>query len=204
MITERDIKQGSPEWNAARVGNLGATSVERLVTSTGKKVAPATRKKFLYEFAAEVIQGSKKEFRATPAMDRGTELEPKARASFQFETGLKVEEVGLIYPDEMKLWHISPDGLIIGQKKGLEIKAPMLSTHLEYLEENKLPTAYKIQVQASLACTDYDSWYFMSFNPDVRPLILEIGRDEVLIDTIKTEIMEFLFDLKIMVDRYRN
>lgn len=202
MLIERDMIQGSPEWHAARIANMGATTIQRLVTAKGKKVAASTRQKLLYDFAAEKIEGIKKETPKMKAMERGNEFEPTGRASFQFETGLKVEEVGMIYPDELKRWHVSPDGLIAGQDKGLEIKCPDLATHLGYLEASVLPNEYTVQVQASLAATGYESWYFMSYHQMVKPLILEIPRDEEMIALIEAQIEEFLFDLNALVTKY--
>ena len=151
--------------------------------------------------AGERLTGGKEESFSSPAMTRGVELEPKARQLFSLMTGLKVEEVGLIYPDELRQYHVSPDGLIIGENKGLEIKSPLLATHIEYLANGTLPTKYKCQVQASLMCTGYDSWFFMSFYPNLKPLIIEVERDEKLIVVMKDAMAEFIFDLNQLVKK---
>ena len=61
MIIDRDLIQGEINWINARIGNPGATDIERLVTPKGKKVAASTRKKFLHDFVAEKIEHKKKE-----------------------------------------------------------------------------------------------------------------------------------------------
>jgi putative phage-type endonuclease len=199
MIIERDIIQGSPEWFAARCGNPGASGFSNIITSTGKR--STSREKYLYKMAGEKLSDEKEESFSSSAMARGIELEPKARQSFQFETGLQVEEVGLVYPDELRQWHVSPDSLVIGQKKGLEIKCPLMSTHVGYLAKNKLPTEYVCQVQASLLCTGYESWYFFSFYPGIKPLLIEVPRDEKLISLMDEAIREFIFDLGELVKK---
>jgi predicted phage-related endonuclease len=173
--------------------------MDRIITSTGKQ--STQRKAYLHKLAGETLIGAKEEGFSSPAMLRGTELEDTARQLFSMVTGHKVNEVGLCYENELKLWHVSPDGLIDGQKKGLEIKCPLLSTAVEYLDAGKLPTKYKIQVQASLALTGYESWFFMSFYPGLKPFIVEVERDEVLIAAIKKAVGEFCLDLRKLVEK---
>lgn len=198
-IIIRDIEQGSDSWHKMRVGNPGASNLDKIITSAGK--ISTSRKKYLYQMAGEILAGEKEESFASATMNRGTELEPKAREVFCFATGHEVEEVGLVYPDELRRWHVSPDGLLVGQKRGIEIKCPMLSTHVEYLDKGKLPTKYKCQVQGSLLCTGYESWFFVSYYPGIKPLIIEVSRDEKLIALMKEAIEEFCFDLKKLVEK---
>lgn len=199
MVVITEYMQGTPEWFAACAGNPGASSIDNIVTSTGKK--STSRQKYLYQMAGEKLIGEKEETCSSAAMARGVELEPKARQLFSLMTGLKVEEVGLIYPDELRQWHVSPDGLVVGEGKGLEIKSPLLATHVEYLTKGTLPTKYKCQVQASMMCTGYESWFFMSFYPNLKPLIIEVERDEKLIAVMKEALEEFIFDLNQLVEK---
>lgn len=199
MIIVDDIEQGTPEWHELRIGNPGASSLDKVITSTGKR--SSQRKAYLYKMAGELLINSKEENFVTDAMKRGTEMESEARDLFQLVTGLTVKGVGLCYENELKQWHVSPDGLIEGQKKGLEIKCPLLHTAVEYLAGGKLPTKYKIQVQASLALTGYETWYFMSYYPGLKPFIIEVKRDEKLITAIKKEVEDFCFDLKALVEK---
>lgn len=201
IIVDRSFKQGSPEWFSARIGNPGASSLDKIITSTGK--ISTSRGKYLYQMAGEILAGEKAESFSNDAMNRGTELEPKAREVFSFVTGHEVEEVGLVYPDELKRWHVSPDGLLVGQKKGLEIKCPLLATHVEYLDKGNLPTKYKCQVQGSLLCTEYDSWFFVSYYPGIKPLIVEVERDEKFCCLLKEAVEEFCFDMGELVERLR-
>ena len=199
MIIERSVIQGEPEWMALRVANPGVSNFDKIITSTGK--ASTQRQKYLFQLAGEALIGAKEESYNNAAMTRGTELEPKARKLFEFTKGLKVEEVGMCYPDELKRYHASPDGIMDEDKKGLEIKCPLLATHVEYLSGGKLPTKYKCQVQGSLMVTDYNSWYFMSFYPGIKPLIVEVERDEKLISIMKEAVEEFCFDLAELVKK---
>jgi len=200
MIIVDDVQQGTPEWMALRVGSPGASGMDKIITSTGK--SSTQRQKYLYQLAGEILIGEKAGTYRSATMDRGVILEPEAREVFEFLHG-PVEQCGVIYPDERKLWHISPDGFNLENKFGLEIKSPLLHTHCEYLDKGKLPTEYVVQVQTSLACTGWDKWYFLSYYPGLKSLIVLVERDENLISLIKKAVEEFCFELKELVKRLK-
>jgi putative phage-type endonuclease len=200
MIIIDDIEQGTDEWHALRVGNPGASGMDKIITSQGK--SSTQRQKYLYQMAGETITGEKAESYQNAHMSRGTALEPEAREMFEFIHG-PVEQCALIYPDERKLYHASPDGIMLDQKTGLEIKCPSLPVHVEYLDKGKLPTAYKIQVQSSMMVTGWPAWFFVSYYPGMKPLILKIERDEALIKQIQDAVEKFCEDLQKLVERLR-
>jgi len=201
VIIERSFVQGSDAWFAARAGSPGASSLGKIITSTGK---PSTqRKAYLYQMAGEKILGKKEESFKSAAMARGTEMEPEARECFCGISGLEVEEVAMCYADELKLFHCSPDGLIVGKDSGLEIKNPIISTHIGYLDKGVLPTEYKLQVQGSMAVTGYSSWEFFSYYPGLQPLWLTVERDEHLIKIILESLQAFCFDINQLVKKLK-
>ena len=198
MIIENGFEQGSDQWHKARVGNPGASSFDKIITSTGK---PSTqRKKYLYQMAGEIITGQPAVSFQTDFMTRGIEMESEARQLFEM-LKYPVEQCAMVYPDHTKDYHCSPDGILPDQKSGLEIKCPSLPVAVEYLDKADLPTAYKIQVQGSLMVTGYEHWYFMSYYPGLKPLIIQVERDEKLISIIREEVEEFIKNLKDLVDR---
>lgn len=195
-----DCEQGTETWHKLRAGNPGASGMDKIITSTGK---PSTqRNKYLYQMAGEMILGEKAETFQSGHMQRGTEMEPEAREVFEFIHG-PVQQCGLIYQDERKLWHCSPDGIMPEKKAGLEIKCPSLPVHMEYLDKGKLPTAYKIQVQASMMVTGWSGWYFMSYYPGLRPLILKVSRHQELIEEIQKSVELFCLDLTKIVEKLK-
>lgn len=95
-------------------------------------------------------------------MMRGTELEPIARAAYEAHTGNFVEQVGFIKHTEIEWFGASPDGF---SGDGLiEIKCPNTTTHLEYLTSGKVPSQYKNQMLAQMACTERKWCDFVSFD----------------------------------------
>ncbi|MBS7021988.1 MAG: YqaJ viral recombinase family protein [Haemophilus parainfluenzae] len=191
-----DCEQGSEEWLAARLGIPTATGFENIVTATGKKSASYI--KYMAELIEESILGGGDTFKSG-FMERGNQLEPQARAAYEFLTGNDVIQVGGVYLNEDREVMVSPDGLIPSLKKGLEIKCPKMSTHIRYLLEGGVPAEYVIQVQANLWVTGYETWDFVSYCPEYQKQTLYLftaARDEKLMKAFDEHIPQFVKTLK--------
>lgn len=191
-----DCEQGSEEWLAARLGIPTATGFENIVTATGKKSASYI--KYMAELIEESILGGGDTFKSS-FMERGNQLEPQARAAYEFLTGNDVIQVGGVYLNENCDVMVSPDGLIPSLKKGLEIKCPKMSTHIRYLLEGGVPAEYVIQVQANLWVTGYETWDFVSYCPEYQKQTLYLftaARDEKLMKAFDEHIPQFVKTLK--------
>ena len=189
-----DVEQGTDEWAQARVGMPSASVFDKLITSKGD--ASKSKQKLLYQLAGEKIIGAKEEGYTNGAMQRGIEMEPEARALFELMTCLKVQEVGMCYFDERKNRSCSPDGLIVGEPEGLEIKCPSLAVHVEYLIGKKLPTAYFQQVQGSMYITGLERWHFFSYYPGMKPFHIVVERDEMWIAKLSKILDDFVVELE--------
>ena len=191
-----DCEQGSEEWLAARLGIPTATGFENIVTATGKKSASYI--KYMAELIEESILGGGDTFKSG-FMERGNQLEPHARAAYEFLTGNDVIQVGGVYLNEDREVMVSPDGLIPSIKKGLEIKCPKMSTHIRYLLEGGVPAEYVIQVQANLWVTGYETWDFVSYCPEYQKQTLYLfttARDEKLMKAFDEHIPQFVKTLE--------
>nr|DAE07332.1 MAG TPA: Exonuclease [Phage sp. ct17O1] len=191
-----DCEQGSEEWLAARLGIPTATGFENIVTATGKKSASYI--KYMAELIEESILGGGDTFKSG-FMEHGNQLEPQARAAYEFLTGNDVIQVGGVYLNEDREVMVSPDGLIPSLKKGLEIKCPKMSTHIRYLLEGGVPAEYVIQVQANLWVTGYETWDFVSYCPEYQKQTLYLftaARDEKLMKAFDEHIPQFVKTLK--------
>lgn len=191
-----DCEQGSEEWLSARLGIPTATGFENIVTATGKKSASYI--KYMAELIEESILGGGDTFKSG-FMERGNQLEPQARAAYEFLTGNDVIQVGGVYLNENRDVMVSPDGLIPSLKKALEIKCPKMSTHIRYLLEGGVPAEYVIQVQANLWVTGYETWDFVSYCPEYQKQTLYLitaARDEKLMKAFDEHIPQFVKTLK--------
>lgn len=193
-------KQGEPEWFLARLGNPGASSISKIITNKGDRSKQADD--YMYELAGELITGVKAETYTNATMQRGIELEGEARALFEVITDIEVRQVAVVYKDEQRKIHVSPDGLI-GNNAGLELKNPMIKTHVKYLLKNKLPSEYFSQIQMSLYVCEREYWFFMSYYPGIKPLIIKVSRDEEFIERLKVALDSFCLELIMTVKKLR-
>lgn len=198
-IYDYDLVQGSEEWKLARSGCLTSTSFKVLVTSTGKVSKAATVTEHAAYLAALRVVGSDNEFYESAAMRRGVEMEPEARRYYEFQTGNKVEQVGIVYADSEQDVTCSPDGLIdepdsegILRNGGLEIKCPGLKAHTIALWNDAVPSEYVMQVQGNMFVTGRDWWDFMSYHPQLPPLIKRIPRNEEIQNSLGEAIPPFI------------
>ena len=182
-----DVEQGTEEWLQARLGVPTASNYSKVVTSTGKPSAQAD--KYINDLVAQKLTGEIPEMFKSDAMQRGNELEPQARAYYEFMTDNVVEEVGLILNYDGA--GCSPDGLI-GDDGGLEIKCPLGATHVSYLRANKLPTEYVQQVQGCMYITGRSWWDFVSFHPDMESMIIRVERDDEFIEKLDVQMKALL------------
>jgi putative phage-type endonuclease len=179
-------EQRSPEWYAARLGVPSASQFGKIITPTGKRSTQADG--YLNKLVAEILTGKSDQQEPNEAMTRGTELEPEARSYYELIGG-QVEEVGFCLHDDG--FGCSPDGLV-GDTGLLEIKCPLAHTHVEYLRENALPGLYAPQVQGQLLVTGREWCDFLSYHPDMRPLLIRVERDEKFISILHDALREMV------------
>ena len=176
-----DFAQGDPKWFQARLGNPGASNASKIITSDGKPSKQATE--YMYQLAGELVSGKPEESYQSTHMQNGLEREAEARSVFEMKTEIEVQQAAIVYKDDRKMFHISPDGLI-GDNAGLEVKCPMLKTQVKYLLDGKLPTDYFGQVQMSLYVSEREHWYFLSYYENMPLFIIKVERDEKYIKAL--------------------
>ena len=202
MIIEDTFNQHDPEWFDARLDSIGGTGISKIITSKGER--SKSREDFLTDKASQIITRKSKPIFPTYEMTWGAENEPNARKVFEFIKDIELSECAMIFNDDRRNWHISPDGYNEDLKVGFEVKCPQLKEFMKTKKEDKLPTKHILQVQTSLALTGWDSWWFMSYFPELKPFMIEVGRDEDLIRIIKIEVQMFINDLTKLINQVRN
>ena len=195
-----DVEQGSQEWQDARCGVLSASIFNRVITSKGN--LSDQNMDLMRELVAERLTGLREKGFSSAAMDRGTELEPKAREYYEFVTNNVVEEVGLVYKNIDEDISCSPDGLLYD--RGVEIKCPLAKTQVKYLLANKLPTQYVQQVQGSMWITGLDKWDFLSYHPDMPSLLITVEKDVEYHKCLDKVLNDFISKLKVNLEKVRS
>lgn len=152
--------QGSDEWLAARRGIPTASRFGNIVTPTGKAATGRARYTYQLELLAERLTGRAADHHVTAAMERGTMLEPAARAWYELASGEAVTQVGFVQSAGGR-WGCSPDGITtIG---GCEIKCLGGVAHLEALLARQVPADYVPQVQGCMFVTGRNHWDFVLY-----------------------------------------
>lgn len=162
--------QRGSDWFTARLGKPTASGMAEIITATGKPRTGAGPRRYMLDLLGERLTGLPSQAFETAAMQRGVELEPRARAWYEMATGADVQEVGFCLSDCGR-WGCSPDGLM--ESRGLEIKCPLQSGFLDVAESGAIPDDHIIQVQASLWITDMPAWDYVIWT-DARGLAAQI------------------------------
>ena len=191
------IEQGTPEWFAARLGNVTASRVADVIAKT-KSGYSASRDNYMAQLICERMTNTVAESYSNAAMQWGTETEPLARAAYESYANVLVDQVGYVPHPAINRAGASPDGLV-GADGLLEIKCPNTSTHIETLLSEKVPSKYITQMQWQMACTGRVWCDFVSFDPRLPDgLQLFVSRVEAYseyITTLEYEVEMFLIEL---------
>jgi exodeoxyribonuclease (lambda-induced) len=173
------------------------------MTPTGKPARNAARHRYLCELVGERLSGVVQEHYTTDAMERGTMLEPRARAWYEIQTGADVARPGFVFADESRRWGCSPDGLMADG--GLEIKCPLRINFVAMLLDDGPPTEYLMQCQAAMWICQRRRWDLLLYTEDegIPNRVWTIERDPVLHAAFEEILPAFCADLEAAVATLR-
>lgn len=179
------MEQRSAEWHQARLGLLTGSCADAVIAErkrgTGElKERINLRRRLVCERLTGLSAENKKQ---TDAMQRGTDLEAVALGAYEGRTGIPARRVGFVKHDTLAAG-CSPDGYV-GEWEGIiELKCPLQTTHLEYLEAGILPPDYRGQILHALWLTGAQWCDFCSFDDrfpaGLELLIVRLERTEAL------------------------
>lgn len=186
-----DVEQGSPEWDALRVGIPTVSQFGRIIQPVRMQYSTGARS-LIAELIAERRLGHAVESASSGWMMRGSDLENEAINWYQFEREVDVERVGFITNDAGDEGG-SPDGLV-GEDGGLEVKCLAAKHHMECLLGLDTP-APRTQVQGYLRLTDRKWWDVLGYNPHLPPVLIRVHRDQAFIDALDECLKKFKEEL---------
>jgi putative phage-type endonuclease len=156
------MQQQSEAWFAARLGRVTASRISDVMART-KTGYSASRKNYLMQLLCERMTGRKEESYVNAAMQRGTDLEPLARSSYEVDRGVMVMECGFVAHPSIPMAGASPDGLV--NDDGLiEIKCPNTAQHVDFLRTGEIDSGYKLQMLWQCECTGRAWCDFVSYD----------------------------------------
>lgn len=200
------MQQHSAEWWAIRCGRVTASRVGDVMARTQKGAYTAARGHYLKEKVAERITGKPRDRRRVKSLDDRLDLEPDARAAYEFYSDAIVELAGFIEHPSIPFAGASPDGLV-GTDGGIEIKCCDPEQHLEIITAEAIDPDYIYQCHFNIACTERLWWDFTAFNPEMpeelKLWVKRIERDDILIAKMEHEVVEFLAEVDQKVAQVR-
>lgn len=177
MKIHREFLQYSDAWWAIRRGMPTASEFDRIITpANGDFSKSATG--YACQLIADMYSPSygPSDDYVSAAMKNGTDTEPEARRMYEFDRGVKVQEVGFCVSDCGR-FGCSPDALV-GAGGVVEIKCPEPQTQVMYVIEGGLPQKYKPQVHGHLVVTGRSWCDFVSYSPNLPELIVRVVPDD--------------------------
>ena len=163
------------------------------------------RQGYMAELVAQIATGLIPEQMSFKQCEWGHEYEDQARANFELEHDVDVDIPAFIYRDEDKRFGISPDGLIVGEKIGLELKCPFTTkVFVEFATCDKIKKEYIEQCQYSMWVTGYEAWYFANYDPRMRTKKLHwvlIKREQEFMDKYDEAEKNFIRDMDSMLGK---
>jgi putative phage-type endonuclease len=202
----KGIEQGSPEWMALRIGKIGGSRVSDVLTEGRNGAESLIKRKYKNELIRERLTGKKLETYKTPAMQRGIDLEPMARAWYEVKYNTFVDQVAIVLHPTIDGAQCSPDGIVEATNSLIEIKIPNPENHLDnILTGGKQLEQYYDQVQWQLACMPEKEFCdLISFDPDMpdhlQGFVKRIYRDDEYINNMQNAVIAFLSEIETIVN----
>jgi len=205
----RGIEQDSPEWMALRIGKIGGSRVTDVLTEGRGGAESLTKRKYKNELIRERLTGRKLDTYKTPAMQRGIDLEPMARAWYEVKYNTFVDQVAIVLHPTIEGAQCSPDGLVEATNSLIEIKIPNPENHLDnILTGGKQLEQYYDQVQWQLACMPEKEFCdLVSYDPEMpdhlQGFVKRIYRDDEYIQTMQNAVIAFLSEIETIVNNLK-
>jgi len=196
-----NLDQGSDSWFAEKLGKPSASNINKIITNDGK--FSKQREGYLFELAGEILSGKSENGYKNVIMEQGNIREDESRAYLELTQGIELQRTGVIYKDERKRFLCSPDGINEALGFGAELKNPLAKTQVKYLLNGVLPSEYFGQVQMALYITGFNYWWFLSYVPNMTPLLLKVEPDIKYQEALEKELNAFCDELDKIVQKLK-
>ena len=132
-----NVEQNTDEWFDLRVGKVTTSNFAKFMANYGKAFGDPA-KKYAFKLATEQVTGKKVEEESFKSgyMDAGHEWEPVANDAYQDKTFNIVSNGGFCQSEIYPTVGGSPDGLILADNGGIEIKSVINWTQRNTIKRN--------------------------------------------------------------------
>ncbi len=190
--------QGSEAWLKMKLGVLSASNASKIVAKKDSE----TRLTYMSELVAQVCTGEQEELNSK-YLEWGKAYEDAARSSYEFSEGVLIEQVAFVFNDDNYREGCSPDGLLVDQKKGIELKCPYNPTnYVKFLCSDKTKKEYDWQMQFQMRILGCDFYDMVQYHPNMRKKPLHAVTFEKNLEAQKTledAVPQFIKDMDAML-----
>jgi putative phage-type endonuclease len=168
------LAQGSAQWLAYRLAKRNAS----------ESAAVMGLSPWMTPYQLWLAKTGRQQTVVTAAMQRGTDLEPLARARYEDQTGLVMQPLVL----EAGAYSASLDGMTLDGDLVLEVKCPFKGNNSVLWRDvsaGRVPEHYLIQIQHQLMVSGADTAHLWVFDGE-RGLLHTVERDDELMVRICT------------------
>ena len=198
-----DIEQRTDEWYAIKHGRFSASFIYKLLIQNKEKTGfGEVAKKYIKSKVSEALGIKQKELKAK-SLEWGVYWEPFAKA----ELSLLYDFIDIGFLEYGKHSGASPDA--INNEYVFEIKCPFdFDNHLDNLmieteeEFKKLRWEYYCQMQWQMNCANKQKGIFYSFYPFMKAKVLEIKRDDKLIEQLNENLEKAIIIKNELINKY--
>lgn len=180
MTTLVKLVQGTEEWERHRLLHRNASETPAVM-----RLSPWQTPYGLWE-----VKTGRRSVEVNYAMQRGTELEPLARAAYEADTGHIMEPVVMVRGD----YSASLDGMLLDNSLILEVKCPLKGQESEtwlMAAEGRVQDHYATQIQHQLMVSRAEACDFFVFDGKSSGLCVRVRPDVKLQAKICTAWDEF-------------
>jgi hypothetical protein len=196
-----DCEQGTDDWFRVRLGMPTASQFGTVLAVGRSGGESKTRRLYLTKLAGERITARPATSYRNKYMERGTEMEPEARAFYAMLTDAKPQQVGFIRNAKKGC---SPDSLI-GKPGMLEIKTCEPHILIEALDSaNGIPPEHMPQLQGNLWVAEREWIDLLIYCPAMPTFLRRVYRDETYIAKLAAAVDQFNNELDALTDRIMN
>jgi hypothetical protein len=194
---------------ALKIGKIGGSRVADVLTEGRGGAESLIKRKYKNELIRERLTLKKLDTYKTPAMQRGIDLEPMARAWYEVKYNTFVDQVAIVLHPTINGAQCSPDGLVEATNSLIEIKIPNPENHLDnILTGGKQLEQYYDQVQWQLACMPEKEFCdLVSYDPEMpdhlQGFVKRIYRDDEYIQTMQNAVIAFLSEIETIVNNLK-
>lgn len=173
-----NIEQQSKEWHELRKNRIGSSDAASIMGIGFLTPYKLWRQKIGLDPAPQ----------KTNVMQRGLDLEPKARELFIELVGYNLKPTVVIHKNDWMM--ASLDGIDEKGENIVEIKCPIKSNDHLIAQQGKVPDRYYPQLQHQLEVCNLDMSYYFSFD-GLDGVILKVYRNDAYIKKMVKEEKQF-------------